>query len=54
MKYCKMEDCQHCEYSTWAEMYVCTLTNEEVFEDTECDLGSEEVGRDNIELIEEA
>ena len=42
MKYCKMEDCQHCEYSTWAEMYVCALTNEEVSEDTECDLGSEE------------
>jgi len=33
MKYCKMEDCQYCEYSTWAEMYVCALTNEEVFEE---------------------
>lgn len=37
MKYCKLEGCEHCVYSSWSEMYICSLTDEELFEDTECE-----------------
>ena len=42
MKTCKLENCCHCTYNLINGMYICNLTDEEVFEDTECDLEEDE------------